>query len=220
MLLAHVSSSESSVGAGSPRRVWVISRLRRVAASICTKSSALWTRMLRTCEIFCPCVSLAYPSSAPAASIPRVKLSQPKPDRSSVENCWHKLRRAVSSSKCQTGSVLIAALQFAGGVVFSASKISEGCRRSSSAGRLSASASLVKNWPDARFNQAMPSLPWRSCIASNRLSRFSSSRAESVSVPGVTMRTTLRSTGPLLVAGSPICSQIATDSPSFTSFAR
>jgi len=34
------------------------------------------------------------------------------------------------------------------------------------------------------------------------------------------MRTTWRSTGPLLVAGSPICSQITTDSPSFTSRAR
>ena len=34
------------------------------------------------------------------------------------------------------------------------------------------------------------------------------------------MRDTLRSTGPLLVAGSPICSQIATDSPSFISLAR
>ncbi len=39
-------------------------------------------------------------------------------------------------------------------------------------------------------------------------------------VPAVTTRTTLRSTGPLLVAGSPICSQIATGSPSFTSLAR
>ena len=37
---------------------------------------------------------------------------------------------------------------------------------------------------------------------------------------GVMMRTTWRSTGPLLVAGSPICSQITTDSPSFTSLAR
>ncbi|MNV90032.1 hypothetical protein D3C71_1843740 [compost metagenome] len=34
------------------------------------------------------------------------------------------------------------------------------------------------------------------------------------------MRTTLRSTGPLLAAGSPICSQIATDSPSLTSLIR
>ena len=34
------------------------------------------------------------------------------------------------------------------------------------------------------------------------------------------MRTTLRSTRPLASAGSPICSQIATDSPSATSRAR
>jgi hypothetical protein len=39
-------------------------------------------------------------------------------------------------------------------------------------------------------------------------------------VPGVTMRTTSRSIGPLLFAGSPRCSQMATDSPLRTSFAR
>jgi hypothetical protein len=57
-------------------------------------------------------------------------------------------------------------------------------------------------------------------MASSSVSRFSSSSAASVSVPGVTMRATARSTGPLLVAGSPICSQMTTDSPSLTSFAR
>ena len=55
--------------------------------------------------------------------------------------------------------------------------------------------------------------------ASSRVS-FSSSSASSVSVPGVTTRTTSRSTGPLLFAGSPTCSQIATDSPSLMSRAR
>ena len=39
-------------------------------------------------------------------------------------------------------------------------------------------------------------------------------------LPGVTIRTTLRSTRPLDNAGSPICSQIATDSPCATSRAR
>ena len=39
-------------------------------------------------------------------------------------------------------------------------------------------------------------------------------------VPGVTMRATLRSTGPFDVAGSPNCSTITTDSPVFISFAR
>ena len=36
----------------------------------------------------------------------------------------------------------------------------------------------------------------------------------------LTTRTTLRSTGPFEVAGSPICSQMATDSPSLISRAR
>ena len=44
-----------------------------------------------------------------------------------------------------------------------------------------------------------------------------SSSASSVTVPGVTTRTTWRSTGPFDLAGSPICSQIATDSPLRTS---
>ena len=43
---------------------------------------------------------------------------------------------------------------------------------------------------------------------------------DSVTVPGVTTRTTLRSTRPLAWAGSPICSQIATDSPRATRRAR
>ena len=38
-----------------------------------------------------------------------------------------------------------------------------------------------------------------------------------MTVPGVTTRTTWRSTGPFAFAGSPICSQIATDSPRRTS---
>ena len=57
-------------------------------------------------------------------------------------------------------------------------------------------------------------------VADTRLSRSLGSSASSVSVPGVTMRVTWRSTGPLLVAGSPTCSQIATDSPLRTSLAR
>ena len=52
-----------------------------------------------------------------------------------------------------------------------------------------------------------------------RLGCLSSNRALSVSVPGVMMRTTLRSTT-LPATGSPICSQMATLLPSFTSLAR
>ena len=39
-------------------------------------------------------------------------------------------------------------------------------------------------------------------------------------VPGVTMRTTSRVTGPLPLPTTPVCSQIATGSPCFTSRAR
>jgi hypothetical protein len=60
----------------------------------------------------------------------------------------------------------------------------------------------------------------REFTAASRLSREAASSAESVTVPGVTMRMTRRSTGPFDVAGSPTCSQIAADSPRFTSFAR
>ena len=57
-------------------------------------------------------------------------------------------------------------------------------------------------------------------IATNKLSFLSSSKASSVTVPGVTMRTTLRSTGPFDADGSPICSQIAIDSPCLNNLAR
>lgn len=50
-------------------------------------------------------------------------------------------------------------------------------------------------------------------MANKILSFLASNNASSVTVPGVMIRVTCLSTGPLLVAGSPICSQIATDSP-------
>ncbi len=57
-------------------------------------------------------------------------------------------------------------------------------------------------------------------MASNGASLRSFIKAESVSVPGVMTRMTRRSTGPLLSAGSPTCSAIATDSPDLTSLAK
>jgi hypothetical protein len=52
------------------------------------------------------------------------------------------------------------------------------------------------------------------------LARRGSSSASSVTVPGVTTRTTSRRTGPLSAPTSPTCSQIAADSPRRTSRAR
>ncbi len=71
------------------------------------------------------------------------------------------------------------------------------------------------------LNQARPHWlrgPW--CTAISTDSALSESSSASVSVPGVMTRTTLRSTGPLAVATSPTCSQIATDSPSLISRPR
>ena len=81
----------------------------------------------------------------------------------------------------------------------------------------SSSASLHSARPSSPFESASQARPKRCCgpaaTASSSASLLSASRSLSVSVPGVTTRTTLRSTGPLLAPTSPTCSQIATDSP-------
>jgi hypothetical protein len=86
------------------------------------------------------------------------------------------------------------------------------------------SPALHSERPISPFESAVQARP-NCCLAprdtaSSSASLRSASRSLSVRVPGVTMRTTLRSTGPLLAPTSPTCSQIATDSPSFTSLAR
>ncbi len=101
-----------------------------------------------------------------------------------------------------------------------ATRISAGCRRSSSPASRSTGTSATARRPLASAIQAIPAVVPTTWIAASSASREAGSSAASVMVPGVTTRMTLRSTGPLEVAGSPICSQIATDSPSFTSFAR
>ena len=109
----------------------------------------------------------------------------------------------------------------AGGSASSASSSSAGSSRSSSACSASAPSSFACTLkrPPARSSHARPNCRGVAASAPRAagVSRRSSSSASSVTVPGVTTRTTSRSTGPLLVAGSPICSQIATDSPSCTS---
>ena len=62
--------------------------------------------------------------------------------------------------------------------------------------------------------------PRCACSASSSVSARSAISSLSVTVPGVTTRTTLRSTGPLAVATSPTCSATATASPSLISRAR
>ena len=94
---------------------------------------------------------------------------------------------------------------------------SAGPMRSSTPAASCSGTSVSVNAPEARLSHAMPARLPCGTNAASRQSRLASSRFASVSVPGVTMRATRRSTGPLLVAGSPNCSTITTDSPCFMS---
>ena len=82
--------------------------------------------------------------------------------------------------------------------------------------------SASQHSPLATIMRARASLRPPAVTFTARIGRSSrsGSSAASVSVPGVTSRITFLSTGPFEVAGSPSCSQIATDSPIFTSRAR
>ena len=77
MPVAHSSSSENSVGAGSPRSVSVSSRLRRVAPSMRRVSPLRSARTPVTCASAWPWVFFAYSSSAPQAATASVRSSQP-----------------------------------------------------------------------------------------------------------------------------------------------
>ena len=151
----------------------------------------------------------------------RVSLSQPKPLRSWVANCWHRLLRAESRSKSQGARRQpgrfgrqalrpvvgdqqfhrVDAFEF-GQEVFPAFDLLHGEVAAGDIQHGQAEQTLV---PEQRGDQVVAALVEQ---------RFVADRA------GVIIRTTWRSTGPLLVAGSPICSQITTDSPSLTSLAR
>ena len=190
------------------------------------------TTMARTCCRCLPCVLRAYKSKAPAAPSAADWPLMPKPARVAVASCSCSAFSPAATSKCQSGTsvVLLPARLTSKASLCKSTKISAGAIRSSSCfkriGRDAASLliSVTQKRPLASDSQASPSLQvlrWVSTHkASNGRSDFSGSSSASVSVPGVMTRCTLRSTGPLLVAGSPICSQMATDSPSLTSLAR
>src|SRR6266850_1354235 len=217
MPVAHSSSRENRVGAGSPRSVSVSSRLRRVAASSLTYSPARSAFTAVTCASACPCVLPAYSSNAPHAPIASVRSSQPYPASAAAPSCCRSFLFPLSTSKCQAGSRVT---KNPSSMKSSAARTSAGPMRLSSFASACGATSATRRAPLASDSQASPTVDL-SLDSDNRMLSDLSSRSEaSVRVPGVTMRVTWRSTGPLAVAGSPICSQIATDWPSFTSFAR
>ncbi len=225
MGVAHLSMSPASVYASCGPRLESISRLRRVAASIMTVSSRRWRVSPRMCGTAARCVSLTNCSRQPAAATAAGASVTSKPDKSRVPNCLHSNAAADSESKCHGGrsrTADVSAHQEGIGAS-SATSSSAGFSRSSSARSASSlSTCMTQKRPLARSSHARPVTPSVAGVATaaRKLACFASSSASSVSVPGVTTRTTSRSTGPLLVRGSPICSQIATDSPSRTRRAR
>ena len=115
-----------------------------------------------------------------------------------------RARRAASRSNCHGGRRFTAAADpfSKSAVASSAIRISAGAQALELRARdWRRAVSITAKRPDASDSQARPSVSRSRCSASSRLSRLSSSSAASVSVPGVTTRVTLRSTGPLAVAG-------------------
>ena len=223
MLVAVLLSTSNKVFSWPPLRLVSNSRLRRLAASKATPSSRFSTLILWICGRLPRWVSLAYCNKQPAAHMAIGRWLQPKALKSWVPSCWFNNRFAESKSNSQGGWVRLPT-QFSSQSMLGKSseiKISTGLSRCNSLCSSStwwASSSWKRPLLISRV--AIPNWLFEQWIAASKLSERSSSRASSLSVPGVNTLTTARSTGPLLVAGSPICSQIATDTPCFTSLAR
>ena len=173
------------------------------------------------CGSCCCWVSRAYCSKAPAAQIAAGSRSSPKPARSWVLNWRVNCSRALSSSKCQGGRrVMPGCARVSNGL---SSGMSNSAARSRANSPLSASRSvncMALKRPLLSSSQARPVVSRCCASAASRVSWRASSKASSLTVPGVTTRTIRRSTGPLAAVGSPTCSAMATDSPSRTSLPR
>ena len=146
-----------------------------------------------------------------------VRSSQPKPSSDATPSCFSSFFFPLSTSNCHAGRRV---RKWPSRWTSSATSTSAGAIRVSSFASAWGAISATRSVPLASESQASPTVDLLLESERRMLSALSSRRAESVSVPGVTIRVTCRSTGPFASAGSPICSQIATDSPSFTSFAR
>ena len=232
--VAQVSSNDNSVGEVSPRSVWVSSRLRRVVAGKLMSASLVATLNSRTWTKSRPCVWRAYSISAPAAAWACSRSWASKACRLCVCSCSSSKRRPRLTSNCHAGRSVSPkrwppALAFEASSLSTASNVSVlsalcsnscGATRATQVANSSGLHCAMCTTPCVMANHAKPNVlrgPW--CTAITLASALSPSSSDSVSVPGVTMRTTPRSTGPLPVT-SPICSQMATDSPKRMSLAR
>ncbi len=239
---ARTASSARSLDDSPLDRLSLISRLRRVAPSSAIVRSSRSTASVAMCASVrrrgpaatsppsSACVRRRWRSSAPADPSANVSSPTPNATRSATPKCVHSACRPPGTSK-SCGEQRVACVHRSSATWSPSSppsmtSVSAGCRRSSTRSTASGEHSSNRRSPDAKLTHAMPAIFVRSRgerpmrTAASRRSALSGSRPASASVPGVTMRTTSRATGPFAVAGSPICSQMATDSPCPISFAR
>ena len=102
----------------------------------------------------------------------------------------------------------------------SATTISAGAARANSSAREFVSHGTMRNEPVESSTSAIAALALIVTIAATTFCAPDSSSASSTRVPGVTTRTTARSTTPFASFGSWICSQTATRSPCSTSLRK
>ena len=217
----------------SPARVRLSSRLARVAGSMSRTDEATSRRGGRRCGTFPAWVITMYSRRPPNAET-SARENAPKPSSALTSNCSFSRRSAASESKRAEGSGVTGALVRSRRPVISgsarspsAAMISRGSRRMRSADSRAAVVCITASSPELMSAQAMAISPvalLRVTLA-RKLWLRESSRLSSVSVPGVTRRTTSRFTTALeprlrASAGSSICSQTATRWPMRISFCR
>ena len=152
----------------------------------------------------------------------------PQASRLFNPNCFFKSSLPRSASKYQAGisfRAVSAAAPCTVSLSSAGTRISEGVMRASSVARFCGAMLAAQKRPLVSVSHTSPRLAVGDrpilATASSTESDFSDKSALSVSVPGVTIRTILRSIVALPGSlGSPICSQIATETPSFTRRAR
>ena len=107
MPVAHSSRSEKSVGAGSPRKVSVSSRLRRVAASRRTYSPARSAVTAVTCASACPLrLAGVFEERTAGADRERQVLAAEAGERGRAQ-LLESFFLPLSTSNCQGGSRVV-----------------------------------------------------------------------------------------------------------------
>ena len=187
------------------------SRLARVAASMAMRLPGNSWRGGRISGAADRAVSWTYASSAPAAASSGPEKS-PQPSRVATPKRDFSVASARAEEKSVAGRV-VPLVAWPSGTSSSA-----GARRAISPFSSATLPARVWKAPVERSSQARPAASLVPASAASQLERLGSSRAVSVMVPGVTMRTMARATTDLLPrflasAGSSTCSAMATRWP-------